>query len=115
MRNSDSPDLDPALLTKAFEEIEAGADVVFGPDTGGGYYLVALKSPCPALFNVPTSTKDNLKKTLERADTLDLVAKLLPLHPDIDTPDDLVGLRERIKDTTRARICPATLAALASF
>ena len=65
-------------------------DACLGPTPDGGYYLLALRSPQPRLFeDVPWSTADVLPTTRARARELGLsLAELEPL-PDVDTLDDL--------------------------
>jgi rSAM/selenodomain-associated transferase 1 len=68
-------------------------DLVLGPTDDGGYYLVGLRSPCPALFeNIPWSTSTVLARTLERAQRLGLRVACLPAWFDIDTSADLERL-----------------------
>ena len=68
-------------------------DVVLGPALDGGYYLIGLKKPRPALFeNLPWSTDRVLGMTREKADALGLSTALLPEWRDVDTIDDLRAL-----------------------
>jgi rSAM/selenodomain-associated transferase 1 len=87
---ADCPDLDAARIGQAFEAL-AARDLVLGPASDGGYYLIGLRRPAPGLFrNVAWSTPAVLAQTLERAGDLGLlVAQLAPLD-DLDTPADLV-------------------------
>lgn len=111
MRNSDSPDLPLSTIETAFHSLtQEDTDVVLGPDCGGGYYLVGLKTPCPDLFRLAMSTNDNFQQTLERCESLGLkVAKLAP-HADIDEPSDLKGLCQILEATVD--LCPNTQRAL---
>ena len=53
---TDGPDLDAALVEEAFDGLSK-ADVVIGPATDGGYYLLAIQRPIPELFEgIPWST-----------------------------------------------------------
>jgi rSAM/selenodomain-associated transferase 1 len=114
MRNSDSPDLPNALVQSAFDSLaQDQVDVVFGPDCGGGYYLVGLKEPCPDLFRTAMSTSDNFERTLERCQALSLRVAVLPPHADIDMPDDLTDLVARSAEI--AFTCPQTHRALRSL
>lgn len=64
--------------------------VVLGPAHDGGYYLLALSGPRPALFrDVPWSTPDVLARTLDRAASLGLGVRTLETLSDLDTLDDL--------------------------
>jgi rSAM/selenodomain-associated transferase 1 len=92
---SDCPELSAGELRGALRELDR-ADVVLGPAADGGYYLVALKSPCPGLFrDMAWSRRDVLKKTLARAKTLGLGVSLLRRRADIDTYADLKALSRR--------------------
>ncbi|ETX00268.1 MAG: hypothetical protein ETSY1_11830 [Candidatus Entotheonella factor] len=69
-------------------------DVILGPSEDGGYYLIGLRAPCPALFEHMTwSTSDVLTETVRRAKRIGLRVAYLPTWYDIDTPADLVRLQ----------------------
>ena len=96
--NSDSPTLPKAYLSQAFDEL-AIADVVFGPSSDGGYYLVGIKEPQPHLLrNVKMSTPNVLQDTLELARNTNVSISLLPEWYDVDTGEDLHRLRKDISD-----------------
>ncbi len=70
-------------------------DLVVGPALDGGYYLIGLNKPAPALFeNIPWSTDRVLALTREKADSLRLSHALLPAWRDIDTIDDVQAMIE---------------------
>ena len=70
-------------------------DLVLGPACDGGYYLIGLKKPTPALFkDIPWSTDRVLALTKEKAAALGLSITLLPEWRDVDTIDDLQALIE---------------------
>lgn len=94
--DSDSPTLPVPYIAEAAAVLASGrADLVLGPSDDGGYYLVGLRAPCPALFrDVPWSTERVMPVTLERASALALRVHLLPEWFDVDTPDDLRRLRD---------------------
>lgn len=70
-------------------------DLVLGPALDGGYYLIGLNKPAPALFeNIPWSTDRVLALTREHADRLGLRHTSLPEWRDVDTIDDLRALIE---------------------
>ena len=87
---ADCPALGAAHLRQAAQALASGADIVFGPADDGGYYLVGLNRPEPAIFkNIPWSAENTLEASLQAADRLGLTAQLLqPLH-DVDTIEDL--------------------------
>jgi len=69
-------------------------DVILGPSDDGGYYLIGLRAPCPALFeDMVWSTSTVLAETVRRATCLGLRIAYLPTWYDIDTPGDLSRLR----------------------
>ena len=87
--------LPPAHLAEAARALVAGtADVVLGPAEDGGYYLIGLARPAPALFqDIAWSTGAVLEATRARARALGLREHLLPTWYDVDTPADLGRLR----------------------
>jgi rSAM/selenodomain-associated transferase 1 len=75
-----------------------GHDVVLGPTHDGGYYLIALDHPRPALFqSIPWSTPSVLPATAERAGVLGLSVRMLDPLRDIDTVDDVKAEWERLR------------------
>lgn len=91
---TDVPALDAAML-QAADAALVHADVVFVPALDGGYALVGLKRPLPALFEgVTWSTGRVLAQTRERAAAAGLRVAELPPVADIDEPADLVHLPE---------------------
>jgi rSAM/selenodomain-associated transferase 1 len=93
--DTDTPTLPLPCLAAAVRVLEgAEADVVLGPTEDGGYYLVGVSAPVPALFeDMPWSTPAVLARTLERARALGLAVRLLPAWFDVDTAPDLDRLR----------------------
>ena len=86
---TDCPELDAALLEQAFQELQLH-DLVLGPASDGGYYLLGLRQPVPELFaNIPWSTSTVLSQTLAIAEQLGLSIALLPTLSDVDYPEDL--------------------------
>jgi glycosyltransferase A (GT-A) superfamily protein (DUF2064 family) len=91
---SDAPLVPAARVAEAHERLERGADLVLGPDAGGGYYLVGLSRPCARLFTrVQMSTADMRIRTLALAGELGLKAELLSPGYDVDVEADLARLR----------------------
>jgi len=90
---TDCPGLTAATLREAAEGL-ATHDVVLGPAEDGGYYLIALRRPQPALFtHIEWGTERVLSQTLEKCQGLGLrVHQLAPLA-DVDEPEDLLVCR----------------------
>lgn len=92
--DSDSPTLPTEYLLGSFRHLEADhVDVVLGPCEDGGYYLIGLKHPCSAIFQVVMSTSTVFQQTLQLAHREGLRTACLPSWYDIDTPKDLERLQ----------------------
>ena len=91
MIGSDLPSLPTSHLAQAFQYSRDRPDaLVIGPATDGGYYLIGLCRPCPALFtSVALSTADVLTATTSMAETCGLTVSFVPPWHDVDTVDDL--------------------------
>lgn len=105
LTGSDLPLLTERHLASAFLALER-ADVTLGPTPDGGYYLVGMKKPCPAIFRRQvygvSSVYENALAAAEEA-----AVTVCPAAPcgDVDTPEDLRELWRRIAggDTCTAR------------
>lgn len=114
---SDLPQLGPERIEEAFGALVAGADVVLGPATDGGYYLIGLGAGAlrAALFEgVAWSTAAVLNETLERCRSSGLAVALLPEEEDIDTPEALARFLARLAAGELAP-CPRTAALVAGW
>ncbi|MDD2899500.1 MAG: TIGR04282 family arsenosugar biosynthesis glycosyltransferase [Desulfuromonadaceae bacterium] len=98
---SDSPDIPLAYIQSAYQLLaEQRHDVVVGPSSDGGYYLLGMKQVYPQLFrNISWSTSDVLRQSLEAARTAGLTVALLPEWHDIDTYEDLQAYQRRNRQT----------------
>ncbi|GAA4360997.1 TIGR04282 family arsenosugar biosynthesis glycosyltransferase [Hymenobacter saemangeumensis] len=86
---TDCPGLKAGHLQQAFELLETH-DLVLGPATDGGYYLLGTRRLQPELFRQKEwSTDQVLAATLADAKRLGLSVALLPELTDVDTEDDL--------------------------
>lgn len=91
---SDCPSVTPSILQQAFNALD-DHDVVVGPATDGGYYLIGMTSGAsiralPRLFQGPKwGTETVFDETLTIAAELEVsVYRLEPLS-DVDRPEDL--------------------------
>ncbi|MEA2421004.1 MAG: uncharacterized protein QOF55_103 [Thermoleophilaceae bacterium] len=87
--------LTAAHARTALAELDAGADVAFGPALDGGYYLVALSGPAPELFAIHAGAwggEEVLDRSLAAARAAGLRAATIALERDLDTPDDAAEL-----------------------
>ena len=91
---SDIPDIRSDLLQAAFDHLQT-VDMVLGPATDGGYYLIGIRRSAwnragKQLFtNVPWGTERVLAVTREKVDMLGLGLTLLETLSDVDRPEDL--------------------------
>ncbi len=86
---TDCPELTGALLTEAFQALQQ-TDLVLGPATDGGYYLIGLRQFVPELFEtIAWSTDRVFQQTVDIASNLNLSLTALPTLTDVDRPDDL--------------------------
>jgi rSAM/selenodomain-associated transferase 1 len=113
---SDLPALPLAILDEAFAQLSSAAHkVVLGPSRDGGYYLIGMNRPTPALFaNMTWSHSEVLAETTARLRRLGVSFALLPSWFDIDTFDDLQRLRHS-DDLDLRRRMPRTFAYLATI
>lgn len=87
---TDCPPLTPRHLHQAAAALLAGDDAVFIPAEDGGYVLVGLRRPQPALFvDMPWSTPAVMAETRRRALAAGLRWRELETLWDLDLPADL--------------------------
>jgi hypothetical protein len=92
---TDCPTLDAGTVREALAALETH-DVVFGPASDGGYYLVGVRGPHRAIFDrVPWSSEHTLAVSLVRAADAGLTIALLDEMRDVDTAEDWRWHEER--------------------
>jgi len=85
---SDCPEVSPEDVELAWTALRRN-DVVLGPARDGGYWLVALRRPQPALFRrISWSTERVLRQTLTRCQARRLKVRCLRELEDVDTEAD---------------------------
>jgi rSAM/selenodomain-associated transferase 1 len=103
---TDSPTLPIPFIVQAFEELE-GADIVIGPATDGGYYLIGLARSMPDLFqHISWSTSLVLADTIAVLQDHECRLALLPPWYDVDTLDDWRMLKGHVRAQRRAGLDP---------
>ncbi len=91
---ADIPGITTDILQQAFDTLQK-KELVLGPATDGGYYLIGLQNACyrrayPALFtDIPWGTDKVLEKSLSIAAKIGLSFELLAELEDVDRPEDL--------------------------
>ena len=116
---SDSPDLPNSIVSEAFDRLlSETVDVVLGPATDGGYYLIGMKRHHPELFeNISWGTEKVLSTTLETARQSAVRTACLETWSDIDTIQDIRRFHHRYKDLPASEHRPGaiTLSCLADL
>jgi rSAM/selenodomain-associated transferase 1 len=103
---SDSPTLDPSIVISAFLCLES-KDVVLGPSTDGGYYLIGCRPPVPPIFEgVDWGTGNVLGQTLDLLAGSGRSLAVLPPWYDVDSPDDWRFLAAHIRAMRRSGLDP---------
>lgn len=89
----DCPQISKDSVVSSFQALEQH-DVVLGPTTDGGYYLIGLKEDLPFLFReIPWSSGKVLTKTLNALNFHSLSYILLDKFSDVDTQADFDRVR----------------------
>jgi rSAM/selenodomain-associated transferase 1 len=103
---TDSPTLPLDLVERAFEEL-GRTDVVLGPATDGGYYLVGCARRLPPIFeDIRWSNEHVLKETIARLRDPAWRVSVLPPWYDVDTLADWRMLRGHLAALQRAGVDP---------
>ncbi|RFU43260.1 glycosyltransferase [Actinomadura logoneensis] len=95
----DTPQLTPSLLAAAIDAL-TGHDACFGRATDGGFWLLGLHTPDPALLRgVPMSSPATGDHQLRRLTDAALTVAHLPELTDVDTHDDAAKVAEQAPTT----------------
>lgn len=110
MIGTDSPSFPAEFVERAFELLEIDSDLVLGKAKDGGFYLIGGREIHSELFaNVEWSSAAVFEQTKKNAERLKLRWREIPVWYDVDTPDDLLFLRDEMAGDEQARQCaPAT-------
>ena len=94
MIGADSPTLPVSYIEMA---LASERDVVIGPSSDGGYYLVGMNRRLTDIFaGVDWGTDQVLPQTMERLRETGAALELLPLWYDVDHPNDLKFLKAHL-------------------
>lgn len=92
---ADSPTLPTAYIEQA---LQSEKDVVIGPSTDGGYYLIGMQDKVTDIFEgVAWGTDRVLSETLSVLKDRRAEAELLPVWYDVDLPEDLRFLKTHLE------------------
>lgn len=101
---TDCPGIDEKILMEAFQFLE-NDDLVLGPASDGGYYLIGLKKVEPSLFHgIDWSTEKVFVQTMKTAAAKRLSVKFLETLDDIDRPEDLASLKNNKVGPSKSKI-----------
>ena len=109
---SDVPGLAAGDVEAALDSL-AAHDLALGPAMDGGYYLIALARPQPALFRgIAWGSASVFAATMERAAALALTVRVLETRRDVDTLDDVRAEWDRLRRLLTAPLAEAVERAL---
>ncbi len=95
--NSDSPTLPRRILRDAVDAVRRGDHVVLSPAHDGGYTLIGLSHPHERLFaDMPWSTSDVFRLTLDRAHDIGVPVTTVPGWYDVDDAASFQMLRDEL-------------------
>jgi rSAM/selenodomain-associated transferase 1 len=110
--NADSPTLPASILRAAAEALRHDDAVALGPAIDGGYTLIGISKPHVRLFeDIPWSTADVYRKTVERAREIGLPVVNVPLWYDIDDAETLRLLTDELAGKRPAFAAPGVIGA----
>ena len=93
---ADVPSLTAAVVAEAEHALGEHA-VVLGPSLDGGFYLIGLRAPAPAVFvDVPWGGTEVMRITVARCHTAGLSIATLAPRRDVDTAADLAAEGVRV-------------------
>jgi rSAM/selenodomain-associated transferase 2/rSAM/selenodomain-associated transferase 1 len=86
---TDVPDLSGDIIDDAVRQLDTN-DIVIGPASDGGYYLIGMNRFYPELFDgIPWSTGEVLNATINKMQQVGLRYHQMSVLSDIDTIEDL--------------------------
>ena len=99
LHGTDIPDLTTQHIDEAFEALKS-KDLVLGPSTDGGYYLIGLKKPADLFDRMEWGTSSVLDQTLAAARAQGLSVNFLAPLTDMDTDE---AVKHRMPDWASTR------------
>ena len=100
---SDSPSLPVSYINQA---LNSDKDLMLGPSTDGGYYLIAMTGKVSEVFDgIAWGTEQVLDETLNRVKKVGVSLELLPVWYDVDLPKDLKFLKTHLNLIAQSGLC----------
>jgi len=107
---ADCPDLSDRHIQRAFDALQR-KDIVLGPASDGGYYLIGLRQSTETSFSAPLktlfrgidwSTPQVFEQTMRKVRRLGLASDQLEMLSDVDRPEDL-AIWEKLQAISQQR------------
>jgi len=108
LRGSDSPALERSVFEETMSRLDAGDDLVLTPDQSGGYAMIGMRSPHPALFEPAMSTEEVMEQTVLIAGSLGLRSSITTPGFDLDTVEDFRCF-DALSPAQLSDLCPRTV------
>ncbi len=107
---TDSPTFPAEFVERAFDCLENQSAIVAGKSLDGGFYLLGLREISPLLFaNIEWSSAAVYKQLLRNIAALNRSFNAIPEWFDVDTPTDLIKIRDEILSGEEAqKVAPKT-------
>jgi uncharacterized protein len=100
---SDSPSLPVSYINQT---LTSNKDLILGPSTDGGYYLIAMAGKVSEVFGgIAWGTDRVLDETLNLVEKTGISLELLPVWYDVDLPEDLKFLKTHLKLIAQSGLC----------
>ncbi len=101
---TDCPSRTAAIMQGAFDAL-IGSDLVLGPASDGGYYLIGLRRMAPELFvDMPWGTAEVMKRTMNVAERVGISTVVLETLDDVDRPEDLPVWEREVRGRSAMRV-----------
>ena len=98
LTGTDIPELEAETIETAFAMLSA-SDVVIGPTSDGGYYLIGMSSIHHEAFDVKLyGVSSVFEETVSSMKEAGLCVSIVDEYSDIDTKEDLAGFRRRARE-----------------
>lgn len=95
---TDCPELNTNIIVKAFDQLQK-AEIVIGPATDGGYYLLGMQHLQKKIFEKKQwSSPTVFADTIKDIETFGIKHNLLPMLNDIDEEKDLIAMLKAFKN-----------------
>jgi rSAM/selenodomain-associated transferase 1 len=94
---ADCPQLNPTIVRSAFDALD-DKEVIIGPSTDGGYYLIGMREKCfPIFADVSWSTPRVQGQTIEHLENHQIKYGMLSPLTDVDEVEDLMEFLAEFK------------------